>query len=433
MVDLPRTADVVIIGGGPAGTSALWALERLSPELNVVLLEKAPQLGSGASIASLEAFRSCWHTPVLAKQMERSLEVFFNADDYLGEGTSRKLAIHKNGYLFCAATETQAQRLHNDVLHLHEIGVPAIEYLNADEVQKRYKWVGQGVIGAKYDPNAGWLDSNALIQAFVKAAPKSQVITDVKNVEIVVESGAVTGVKTADGTISSPRVLIAAGAASYQVGLTAGVELPIRSIPRQSFTTGWRHDAFTTESPMIIAPSPAPHVRPEASSGAIFGWEYHWNSKHSREDNSAPVSDSLKIPVDNINTLKDPRFPSIVLALMGRLLGHAPGEGFNAPRYLSGIHHNIGYYVYRDENAAYIPDENNERHPYESQRAIIDAHPDVHGLFVSVAHVGHGIMTAPAAGEIAASLLAECELPDPLYKDLSFSTHWAAHDESVLS
>ena len=29
--ELPRTADVVIIGGGPAGTAALWAIDRLAP------------------------------------------------------------------------------------------------------------------------------------------------------------------------------------------------------------------------------------------------------------------------------------------------------------------------------------------------------------------------------------------------------------------
>jgi len=39
----------------------------------------------------------------------------------------------------------------------------------------------------------------------------------------------------------------------------------------------------------------------------------------------------------------------------------------------------------------------------------------VEGLFMSVAHVGHGIMSAPATGEIMASLLLDQPLPDPDY------------------
>ena len=74
--------------------------------------------------------------------------------------------------------------------------------------------------------------------------------------------------------------------------------------------------------------------------------------------------------------LKDPRFPSLALTLLARQFGHAEGEGFADARYLRGISHNIGYYVYRDETAAYRTDADGTHHPYDSERAIIDAHPD---------------------------------------------------------
>ncbi len=70
--EMPRSADVVIIGGGPAGTAALWALGRLAPELRVVLIEKRDRLGAGSSLASLECYRTCWALACMAKVMARS-------------------------------------------------------------------------------------------------------------------------------------------------------------------------------------------------------------------------------------------------------------------------------------------------------------------------------------------------------------------------
>ena len=54
-----------------------------------------------------------------------------------------------------------------------------------------------------------------------------------------------------------------------------------------------------------------------------------------------------------VEKLKDQRFPSAALLLMARQFGHKEGQGFADSRYLRNIHHNIGYYVFRDSTAAY--------------------------------------------------------------------------------
>ncbi len=382
---------------------ALWALERLAPGVKTVLVEQSERLGAGSSLASLECFRTCWPAVPLARQMQRSVEVFRDADEYLGEGAALALAVKQRGYLFCGFTPKQADGLRADVRRLHEIGLTHIEYLDADEVRYRFGWLGDHVIAAKYDPVAGWLDSNALIYKYAQSARSARILLGVPQVSICVEGGRVTGVTTPNGTIAAPQVVIAAGANARAVGRTAGVELPIIVRPRQSFTTGWRHPQIPDDAPMIIGTAPFPHLHPEAQSGAIFGYEYTWHNKNvDPKYGTNAAHDALIDPVYPAAQLKDPRFPSLALALLARQFGHAEGEGFADGRYLRGITHNIGYYVFRDETAAYRTDADGTRHPYDSERAIIDAYPGIDGLFLSVAHVGHGIMTSPAAGEILA-------------------------------
>ena len=184
---------------------------------------------------------------------------------------------------------------------------------------------------------------------------------------------------------------------------------------------------------MIIGAAPHPHVHPEAQTGAIFGWEYTWHNKHFAADYGTNAGhDAIQKPVVPVSQLTDPRFPSITLALLARQFGHDNGEGFADPRYLRGITHNIDYYVYRDDSAAYHTGDDGNPRPYTSERAIIDAWTGVEGLFVSIAHVGHGIMSSPAAGEIMASQLLGLPLPDPAFADFGRDVAWVEHDEGVL-
>ncbi|MCK6578909.1 MAG: FAD-binding oxidoreductase [Anaerolineae bacterium] len=429
---MPKTADVVVIGGGPTGAAAVWAMERARPGLRTLLIEREERLGAGSSLASLENYRTCWPNIPIMKQMQRSVAVLHNADAYLGEGAAQSIHLKEQGYLFLAMGESHAEALKKDVARLHAIGLRHIEYLDAGEVGSRYPALRDVVVAAKWDPTAGWMDSNALIHAFVRAAPNARVLLGVTSTQIRTQGGRVVGVRTPLGDIDAPVVILAAGAWAPLIARESGIALPIILRPRQSFTTGYRHTSFGSDWPMLIGEPPAPHVRPEAGEGAIFGWEYHWHSKWAPELEPNPEHDAVREPSDALNRLKDPRFPSLTLALMARQFRHGEGEGFNDPRYLRGLYHNIGYYVYRDETAAYTVQPDGTRLPYESERAIICPHPDVPGLILSVAHVGHGVMTSPAAGELAAAYALGLPLPDPDYAAFSLDVPYVDYDAPVL-
>ena len=425
----PRTADVIIIGGGPAGTAAAWALGRAEPGLRILLLERAGQLGAGASNASLENYRTAWPAACLMRLMTRSLEIFENADELVAPGARNALGMHQPGYLYVGFTERDAENLRADVDHLHSLGLKHIEWLDEGAVAQRFPWVGPKVRAAKFDPRAGWLDSHAMIQAFARGTPQLEVLFDCAGVQIATEGGRVRGVRYAGGRIDAPRVVIAAGAWSRALGRTAGIEIPIHLTPRQSFTTPWRHEAFPVDAPLLISAAPFAHVRPEAQHGALFGFEYRWNSRQLFPDE--PAREQLVDPVPPMRC-RDPRFPSVTLLLLARQFGHRPGEGFASPRYLRGVDHRVGYYVSRDASNAWR-EEDGVRRPVASQRAIIDAWPELEGLVVSVAHVGHGIMSAPAGGELAAAHVLGRELPCPEFAELGLGVNHVEHDGGGLT
>lgn len=275
-----------------------------------------------------------------------------------------------------------------------------IEFLDAHDVCSLYPWLDGNVAAAKYDPHAGWLDSNALIMTYAKSASNGKFLTGMPGAEIIVNGNKVKGVKTANGVVATENVIIAAGAGSRQVGRTAGIEIPVVATPRESFVTPFRHQNLPKDAPFIIGADPYPYVRPEGE-GAIFGWAY-----------KRPALVEPQWPVEK---MKDQRFPSVVLALLARQFHH-DGRGFADTRYLRGVHHQAGYYVTRES---------------ASERAIIDAWPGIDGLFMSIAHGGHGVMTSPASGQIAAGLVLGEQLV-PVFNRFSLACVSEVNDGGLL-
>ena len=112
------------------------------------------------------------------------------------------------------------------------------------------------------------------------------------------------------------------------VGRSAGIEIPVHLTPRQSFTTPWRHEAFPADAPLLISAAPYAHVRPEAQHGALFGFEYRWNTRQLFPEEAA--REQLIEPVPPTRC-RDPRFPSVTLLLLARQFGHQPRRGLRQP------------------------------------------------------------------------------------------------------
>lgn len=405
------SVDVVIVGGGQAGPAAAWALERADPTIRIALVEANAQLANGASTASLEAIRTTWVPRAIAEQTRRSLEILLNADDYLGEGAAAGLNFRQRGYVWLALDESEAHGLRDVVDLLHAWGITAAQYLEGETARREFPWLPADTIGARVDTTGGWFSSDFLANAFARCTRRTRFLLDTPVTAITAADGRAAGVITPRGAIAAGAVVLAASASCRPLARTVGVELPVVCVPRQSFLTPWRHPDIPADGPLTIGRRPFPHFRPEGE-GLLFAWSY-----------ARPTAADPRYPVEQF---KDSRFPEATLYLMGKQFGHRAGEGFRDPRYLSRrIAHQIGYYTMREP----VADE--QGRTIQSERAIIDHVPGIDGLFVSTAHVGHGVMTAPAAAEILAALIVGREPAIPCWQDFGVNVRLVAHEEGT--
>ncbi len=405
------SADVVIVGGGQAGPAAAWALERVDPTLRIVLVEANSQLANGASTASLEAIRTTWVPRAIAEQTRRSLEIIVHADDYLGDGAVAGLNFRQRGYVWLGLDESETHGLRHVVDLLHSWGITAAQYLDGDTARREFPWLPAHTVGARVDTTGGWFSSDFLANRFARCTRHTRFLLDTPVTAIAAENGRVTGVITPRGHIAAGAVALAASASCRPLARTVGVELPVVCVPRQSFLTPWRHPDIPADGPLTIGRRPFPHFRPEGA-GLLFAWSY-----------ARPTATDPRFPVEQF---KDSRFPEATLYVMGKQWGHRAGEGFRDPRYLSRrIAHQIGYYTMRE------PVRDEQGRTVHSERALIDRAPGIDGLFVSTAHVGHGVMTAPAAAEILAALVVGQEPSIPCWQDFGMNARIVPHEEGT--
>src|SRR5205807_3807784 len=130
--DLPRTADVVVIGGGIVGAATAFFARRAG--LRVVLLEKRPALCTLTTPASTGAFRLQFDNAEEIALVREGIELFDRFAEVAGL-PGYDLCIRKQGYLFCALTDAGAHHQRHFVDALHGWGVADVELLSGDEAR----------------------------------------------------------------------------------------------------------------------------------------------------------------------------------------------------------------------------------------------------------------------------------------------------------
>ena len=142
MTDLSdATVDLIIIGGGIIGGSALYHLSKIGYNGRVLVVEREDALSKGSTALSAGGFRNIWTTPINMKLTSYSIQRLKNFREELGF----PIGFDQRGYLFCQyeenyenAKEYGAQWEKNGV---------HIEFLDPTEVEKKVPDLRAGKIG----------------------------------------------------------------------------------------------------------------------------------------------------------------------------------------------------------------------------------------------------------------------------------------------
>src|SRR5438445_11346782 len=112
----PRSADVVVIGGGALGSSTAFHLRRLGVE-QVVLLER-DTLASGSTSKSAVGIRAQFADELNVRIALRSLDEFERMEG---------IDLRQDGYLFLLDNEADVVRFQDALALQHSLGVPSRE------------------------------------------------------------------------------------------------------------------------------------------------------------------------------------------------------------------------------------------------------------------------------------------------------------------
>jgi sarcosine oxidase subunit beta len=233
-MDLPKHAEVVIVGGGVMGASTAYHLA-LKGCKKVVLLERDPLFGQEATGKCAGGIRYQFATEINIRLSLLSLPMLDRFEEELGQA----IDLRHCGYLFLLTREEDVKTFHASLTLQHRLGVMT-EWLSGDEVRSRLPIISlEDVLGATWNPQDGLVDPNSVVQGYIAGAKRmgARCLTDVEVKNISLENGRIHGVKTTLGEMETSIVVNAAGPWAAQIGTMIGLDIPVVPVRRQIAVT----------------------------------------------------------------------------------------------------------------------------------------------------------------------------------------------------
>lgn len=231
---IPKTADVVIIGGGVMGASTAYHLAALGQH-NIILLEKEDFFGLGATGRCAGGVRYQFGTEVNIRLSLLSLPMLERFKDEIGQAIDYR----KTGYLFLLTNQKEVSVFKLNVSLQNRLGAQTI-WLNGDEIHNRLPMMRlDDVIAGSFNPLDGLVDPNSVVMGYISAAQRlgARVYTSTPATGIHIHAGKIIAVNTPSGQISTPVIVDATGPWSSLTGRMAGLDVPVSPIRRQWLTT----------------------------------------------------------------------------------------------------------------------------------------------------------------------------------------------------
>jgi len=226
---LPTHARVVVIGGGVVGCSVAYHLTERG-WTDVVLLERR-QLTSGTTWHAAGLIAQLRATANMTRLAKYSQELYGRLEAETGVATG----FRRVGSITAALSAERMEEITRLAAMARAFGVE-IEEIGKKEIGERYPHLNlAGVIGGVWLPKDGQGDPTGITQALARGARQrgALIAERTKVAGIAREGDRITGVTWESGaergTIACDMIVNAAGMWGREVGLMAGVNVPLQA------------------------------------------------------------------------------------------------------------------------------------------------------------------------------------------------------------
>jgi len=360
---MPRTADAVVVGGGIVGVATAFWLSRAG--LDTILVEMRDGLSTLTTPNSIECFRAQFTEPAMAELALPSIAIFENLADVIGI-PGYDISLRHQGYLFVTDDPATVPDLKASVEQHRRLGVTDSEFLDHDELLRRFPYLSDRAVAATFRQNDGWLSTHEATQGLAKGS-SARFLLSTRATGIGRDGQGVCGVETSRGPISTRTVVNAAGPFARVVCQMAGVDLPLEPVRRQKAFISPRPQ-IPQDAPLTIDVAQDVYWRPE-TGGAYIAWV---------DPDEPPGEPREELPLDW-------DYPAIVLEKLIHL--NPFWEDIAETLKSEEIHPSAGQYVY-------TPDD----------QPLIGPLPDVPGFYVNCGYWA-GVMLSAEAGRRIARLV----------------------------
>ncbi len=393
MSDLPKSAGIVVIGGGAIGLSIAYHLGCLGIA-DVVLLERN-QLTSGTS----------WHAAGIVGPLRANMnltrlaiyatELFPELEAETGQATGYK----QTGGLWLARDSERLTEIAR-IAAMGEINGLGVKLLSPDETREAMPLLETcDLAGALWVDEDGQCDPVGVCMAFAKGARQRgvRIIEGAAVAGIETGGGRVKAVVLADGhRIACDIVVNAAGAWARRVGGLAGVDVPLQAV---------EHMYVVTQTvPGLPQPCPVmrdldAHIYIKEDAGKLVVGAVEADAVVWQPDRDGPDQGYLMFPEDWDH------FTPYMEAALNRLPALAE----------------VGIRQFMNGPESFVPD----------TRQLMGEAPFLKGFFVAAGMNTIGIMSSAGVGKAMAEWVRDGEAPmdlwpvdiaraDPLWNDDRF-------------
>jgi sarcosine oxidase subunit beta len=256
--------DILILGGGVIGSSIAWHLASRGVR-NIVVLDRAPELGGGSTAKATGGFRAQFDNETEIQLSLRSREKLCNFEDEIGIDSGYR----PHGYLFLACNDAELATLRDAQRIQHACGVHEARIVSADEARALSAAIGdESVVGGAFCPTDGFIRPMNILRGYADAAQYLGVHYefDTEHLGWVTDGDRVLAARTSRGDREAGAFINAMGAWSgapvtpvrRNVAATVPTDILDSGMPMTIWSGDWYHLRVRDGRVLLLWPDDPP-------------------------------------------------------------------------------------------------------------------------------------------------------------------------------